>query len=61
MNAKSKGIVMGTGGLFAGLLSAQLVSWSTGPKAFFATAVCVIVSLILHAVLPQAKPDSQNE
>lgn len=59
MNAKSKGIVMGTGGMFAGLLSAQLVSWSTVPKAFLATAVCVIVSLILHAVLPQSKTNSQ--
>jgi len=60
MNAKSKGIVMGTGGLFAGLLSAQLVPWSTGPKAVLAMSVCAVVSMILLAVLPKPKPGAQT-
>ena len=59
MHTKSKGVVMGTGGLFAGLLSVQLVSWGTGPKALLAMGVCVIVSLVLFAVLP--KPTSNQQ
>jgi len=56
MNAKSKGIVMGTGGVISGLLSTQLVSWSTGPKALLAAGVCVLVSVCLLMILPKQNP-----
>jgi len=56
MNAKLKGIVMGAAGVFTGLLSSQLVSWSTWPKAILAAGVCVFISLVLLAVLPKQKP-----
>jgi len=55
MDAKTKGIVMGTGGVITGLLSTQLVSWSTWPKALLATGVCLFVSIGLLVLLPKQK------
>jgi hypothetical protein len=56
MNAKSKGIVMGTGGVITGLLSTQFVSWSLWPKAMLAAGVCLFVSVTLLLILPKQKP-----
>ena len=47
MRPEARGIVIGTGGLFAGLLAAQLVSWSPGPRALLAMGVSVGVSCLL--------------
>ena len=55
MNAKSKGVIVGVSGFFAGALASQLVPWSMGQKALLAAAVSVIVSLLLLVGLPKVQ------
>ena len=47
MDSRAKGVVIGIGGLLAGLVVAQAVEWSTPAKAGLAVAVAVSVSLVL--------------
>jgi uncharacterized membrane protein YoaK (UPF0700 family) len=52
MNAKSRGVIVGMSGFFAGALASQLRPWSVGQKALLAAAVTVFVSLLLLVGLP---------
>jgi len=60
VNPKTKGIVIGTGGLFTGMFASQGVSWDTGPKALLAAATCCLVSIMLFVILPKAKSHQET-
>jgi len=51
MSPKSRGVIIGTSGLFAGALAGQLSPWPTLPKAALAVVVAVSVSLLACALL----------
>jgi hypothetical protein len=53
---KTRGLISGMSGLFAGALTAQLVSWPMLPKALFVMAITSVVILILWMALPKPKP-----
>jgi hypothetical protein len=53
---KTRGLISGMSGFFAGALAAQLVSWPTLPKALFVLATTSVVILILWMALPKPKP-----
>ena len=47
MDARAKGVVMGTGGAFAGLFASQLVSWNSVAIGLLGGAVTLVVSVVL--------------
>lgn len=47
MNARTRGVVIGVGGLMAGGFAASVVELPIWPKAGLVAAVCAIVSLVL--------------
>ncbi len=51
MSGRTRGVMIGMGGLMAGGFAAGLVDWSPLPKAAFVAAVCVVVALAIWLVL----------
>ena len=51
MSARTRGVVIGVGGLMAGGLAAGLVELSLWPKAALVAAVCAVVSGALWLAL----------
>lgn len=51
MSARTRGVVIGVGGLMAGGLAVGLVDLSLWPKAALVAAVCGVVSIALWLVL----------
>ena len=63
MEARAKGVVMGTGGvfagLFAGLFASQIVSWNSVAKGLLGAGVALLVSMLLLWLLPAPKPNQR--
>ena len=59
MEARAKGVVMGTGGVFAGLCASQIVSWNSVAKGLLGAGVALLVSMLLLWLLPAPKPNQR--
>ena len=60
MDSRAKGVVIGIGGLLAGLVAAQAVEWSTAAKAGLAVAVAVSVSTAIWVLLRPRPADDET-
>lgn len=55
MTSRSRGIIIGLGGFFAGGFAASVIDLSVWSRAGLVAGVCLAVSLTLLVLLPKAR------